>query len=76
MNPLVEPDRITPTVSDRIDEIESTFNSEVKQGIDEILADIQRLRVLIPEGIHSCINESISTFNNTAFDLIQSINAC
>lgn len=76
MNPLVQADQITPSVSDRIDVIESTFNSEVKQGIDEILADIQRLRVTIPEGVHSCVNESISRFNNTAFDLIESINAC
>lgn len=76
MNPLVDADRITSNVADRIDVIEARFNSEIRDGMQEILDDIARLRAIIPEGIHACVNDSIGTFNNTAFDLIGNLNAC
>lgn len=59
-NPMDSIDTITGLVEARFDEIETQFNTETKAHIDELLTGIQQLRVLIPEHMHSCIDNNVN----------------
>lgn len=41
----------------RINEIETQFNTAIKDQIEEILVDIEQLRVIIPEEMRTCVND-------------------
>lgn len=59
-NPMDSIDTVTGLVEARFDEIETQFNTETKAHIDELLTGIQQLRVLIPEHMHSCIDNNVN----------------
>lgn len=57
---MTENASITSLVEQRLDEIETQFTSEIDNEINELLADIAQLRVLIPEEMHSCVNDDVT----------------
>ncbi|CRL08204.1 CLUMA_CG020969, isoform A [Clunio marinus] len=62
LNPMTDVDEITPSVEAEFDEIQREFDNDVRPEIDNRLRDISNLRVLVPNDIHTCVDESIVRF--------------
>lgn len=75
-NPMEGTETVTSLVEQRIDEIETQFNTQTKSEIEALLTNIQQLRFILPEEIHHCVNVDVNRFNIAALELMDALYAC